>query len=212
MHKAAHNPTINRQEFILSVKYSVFLWNIILLVLIIGGCNPRSVRIPSIQIATWTPEQAHPTQTLMALEKIDATSTPTPVAILTPTSSVSEPANLAIWLSLALPQGIRAALSLPPEIIQVSQSEEANLLLGPAAVGLEQNDELPSSTWVYALVAPFPTVMDGVNLADIKDCWVGKPVPIFNGNPILMTADTYQAFQGLCGPSLTWAMVVEKDK
>jgi poly-gamma-glutamate synthesis protein (capsule biosynthesis protein) len=212
MRKAAHNPTINHQESIPSVKYSVFLWNIILLVLIIGGCDPRSVSIPSIQMATWTPEQAHPTQTLMSLEKIDATSTPTPVAMVTPTSTVSEPANLAIWLSLALPDGIRAALSLPPEIIQVSQSEEANLLLGPAEVGLEQNDELPSSTWVYALVAPFPTVMDGVSLPDIKDCWVGKPVPIINGNPILMAPGTYQAFQGLWGPSLTGAMVVEKDK
>jgi len=209
MQKCAHNPTIKRLVSILSAKYPIF---IILFVLFFGGCNSKSSPIPSIPIATWTPEQAHPTQILKPLEKTNTTSTPTPIASFTPTSTESKPANLAIWFSLALPESIRASLSLPPEITQVRQPEEANLFLGPATGVLKQNDELPSSTWVYAMVAPFPTVMDGVNLADIKDCWVGKPSPIFNGNPILMAADTYQAFQGLWGPSLTGVMVVDKDK
>jgi hypothetical protein len=193
----------------LSVKYPISL---ILFVVFIAGCGPRNISGLSVQTDTETPGKIAPTQTLFPFKVTSTSVTPTIVASVTPYPTNTKPPKLTIWLSQGLPDGIRTALKLPSEITPVINIEDANLFFGPVKAGEAQDHGILSSIWVYVLVAPFPTIMEGVNLVDIKHKWVGETGKIFNGNPILMTEDTYQAFQAIWGPSVTGVKVVDKSE
>jgi poly-gamma-glutamate synthesis protein (capsule biosynthesis protein) len=56
------------------------------------------------------------------------------------------------------------------------------------------------STWIYALVAPFPTVTDGVSARELRDGWSGATTGAFAGRPLLMDESTLAAFTLLWGP------------
>ena len=191
------------------VKYPLF---IILFVLLIGGCGSQGVLFPSLQTDTKMPEKAALTHTPLAIKKTEATATPAITASATPPPAKTERLKLTIWISPGLPEALLTGLRLPPEINRVSNMEEANLYFSPVKTRQIQNQEILSSDWVYALVAPFPTIMDGVNLADIKNVWAGKKGSINNDNPILMTADTYQTFQEIWGPSENGVKIEDKNK
>jgi len=52
--------------------------------------------------------------------------------------------------------------------------------------------------WVYALVAPFPTVDDGVTYDELMLAWTeGTPPASFSGQPLLMDQSTLAAFTAL---------------
>ncbi len=59
--------------------------------------------------------------------------------------------------------------------LTLSSSPEADLWFGPLAEAPE-GDVILTSTWVYALAAPFPTLVDGVTLADLQAYWSGETV------------------------------------
>ena len=60
---------------------------------------------------------------------------------------------------------------------------------------------LPATTWIYALAAPFPTVVDGVRLADVQKAWKGAPQSKFPKKPLLMTPETRAVFETWWGPA-----------
>jgi len=53
--------------------------------------------------------------------------------------------------------------------------------------------------WVYALVAPFPTITDGVSAYELRSAWSGKPSPSFEGHTLLVAESTRAAFAALWG-------------
>ena len=56
--------------------------------------------------------------------------------------------------------------------------------------------------WVYALVAPFPTITDGVTFDELKLAWTQGTAPApFNGHPLLMDESTLAAFTAVWGES-----------
>ncbi|HBX69229.1 MAG TPA: hypothetical protein DEH25_07560 [Chloroflexi bacterium] len=67
---------------------------------------------------------------------------------------------------------------------------------------LEVGGTTPIAHWVYALVAPFPTIPDGVAQADLSAAWAGTlETGPFAGLPLKMDAATYGALTQLWGPS-----------
>jgi poly-gamma-glutamate synthesis protein (capsule biosynthesis protein) len=68
----------------------------------------------------------------------------------------------------------------------VDDAKTASLQLAAAEQPASQN----GVDWVYALVAPFPTITDGVSLADLKNAWDGEDVDGFDGAPLLMSPET----------------------
>jgi hypothetical protein len=52
---------------------------------------------------------------------------------------------------------------------------------------------------IYALVAPFPTLVDSVSYSDIDKAWAGNFSGDFAGRPIMMDQSTYEAMQILLG-------------
>ncbi len=51
----------------------------------------------------------------------------------------------------------------------------------------------------YALVAPFPTVPDGVRFEDLRAYWQGRGSSDFGDQPLLLSTSTRDAFAALWG-------------
>jgi len=69
-------------------------------------------------------------------------------------------------------------------------------------------DTTPLAEWVYAVVAPFPTLTDEVTWADVTGSWGGIPTSSFTDQPLLMDADTHTALTTPLGPSADGAISI----
>jgi hypothetical protein len=146
---------------------------ILILCLLLGACGTtagKSTEAPTITPMNTPTEEAYPTAT--------ATLQPSP----TPVPS--------LWLAPDLPAKLIQGLKLPAGVSQVKQPESANLRL-------EVNDQNPVSYWVYAVVAPFPTITDTVSFDQVLGTWKGKQVGPFSGQPLLMDQETEQVLAAL---------------
>jgi poly-gamma-glutamate synthesis protein (capsule biosynthesis protein) len=59
-----------------------------------------------------------------------------------------------------------------------------------ASLSIFVGEDYPVSQWIYALVAPFPTLVDGVSEQDLRAAWKGKSSGVFSGVPLLMSEST----------------------
>jgi poly-gamma-glutamate synthesis protein (capsule biosynthesis protein) len=114
-------------------------------------------------------------------------------ALLTP---VESPKSLSLWISPGLPTFLRdtaLAWGLPTTTDQASATISVDLAQPrPGAMRI--------STWIYALVATFPTVTDGVTSDELRAAWNGSSSGPFAGRPLLMDQATLNAFTALWGP------------
>jgi poly-gamma-glutamate synthesis protein (capsule biosynthesis protein) len=166
-----------------------------LIVALAGACAPSQdgVTVPTPGL-TAIPERQAPT--LTPLQPLP-TETATP-EIQDPSSTRASPAQdqltgLTIWLSPDLPEPLRDTLALPGAFRATAQRAGASLQV---VVG----DGRPISRWVYALVAPFPTVEDRISLAALTDRWGAEGRGPFGGAPILMDGATLAVFSAWWGP------------
>ncbi len=128
------------------------------------------------------------------LSTMEAPTATLPAAPTSPLPSpTSTPSPYPLWLEPGLPDALREAAlawNLPP----ASSASSATLQLGFAA----PYDKI-ASTWIYALVAPFPTTLDSVTLDDLKAAWnASSPGPLA-GSPLWMVESTQRAFTALWG-------------
>ncbi|MGE5464132.1 MAG: CapA family protein [Syntrophothermus sp.] len=88
-----------------------------------------------------------------------------------------------------------------PVSVQVNTSSEAG----------QNASQVP---WVYALVAPFPTVTDGVTSDELHLAWTEGTVPAaFSGHPLYMDESTLSALTALWGqPASGLVQVVAADR
>ena len=83
-----------------------------------------------------------------------------------------------------LPVQLREGINLPDDFSSVDSP-------GAGQVHLAVSDQQPVSQWVYALVAPYPTITDQVSVHDLKQSWKGNPSGPFTGQPLLMDESTF---------------------
>lgn len=172
-----------------SFVFQRILWTGLCMVLIFSSCtsNP-STSFPSAE----------------ATQAVTGTATPTPFQPKT-SESIPAEANQAaespvsrqnsstgIWISPNLPEAIKLSVSAPAGFTLVNQSDASQVQV---AVG----DQNPISQWVYALVAPFPTIPDGVSSRELQKAWKGKSTGLFSGQPVLLDQTTYELFSSLWG-------------
>ncbi len=126
----------------------------------------------------------------LAFSACSPQATPTPQIIpnqSTPTTPVE------ILVSTPVPAGARIGDSVPASLrTQVQNLNLPNYILD-ASPFVESNPSLSETRvqWVYALVAPFPTVTDGVTFDELHLAWTeGK---LLNGMPLLMEDSTRAA-------------------
>jgi hypothetical protein len=125
-------------------------------------------------------------QVLSTPQIVSATPVPaTPI----PTAEIriSTPAFTGVIFSEAVPQKLREYIGgaeIPSNIsIQVDLSQS-----GVDGIRFR---------WVYALVAPFPTVKDGVTTEELRSLWTS------GGTPLLMEESTLRAFTAIWGKPAT---------
>lgn len=122
----------------------------------------------------------------------------------TPTATAHRAA--ALWIAPTVPQALREAadgLQLPA----VADASAATLRLQISASGRSAG-----SQWVYALVAPFPTIVDDVTLDDLRAYWQGAAPNSFAAWPMLMSDSTLSAFSELWGQPVATIHVAPSDE
>ncbi len=103
-----------------------------------------------------------------------STATETPAETQPPEYTPTPVKPVSLFVSSVAPAGIFIPNAL--ENISLTDDPGADLWFGPADES-PAGDLLLSSTWVYALAAPFPTLTDSVSLNELKSFWQGEPAP-----------------------------------
>jgi hypothetical protein len=155
-----------------------------------------------------------PSLTDGASTKPAPTTSPEPMATHPRSNAATATAEAPrLWISAGVPDVLLQRLNLPAAVQKVGQAGQANLRLEPFPAELAGSVTRDRAVWIYALVAPFPTVIDGVALDEIKMMWRGEWVSEFNGHPLLMTSETRAAFETYWGAAAKASIkVVAEDK
>ena len=117
-----------------------------------------------------------------------------PVNTPEPTATPLPP---GLWIDPAIPDQLRQ-LALAVDIPPASSYESAATRL---VVTNPQNltaDSYPIA-WIYAFVAPFPTLLEGVDIEDVRLAWMGNPTPVLAGCQLWMDESTLAVFTALWG-------------
>jgi poly-gamma-glutamate synthesis protein (capsule biosynthesis protein) len=128
---------------------------------------------------------------------VNASTTLTPFQPGSPAeATATAEASQVWWVSPALPAAFINELALP-EGAELA-ADEAN-----ASLRIEVGGEQPIASWVYALVAPFPTITEEVSLDDLQAAWRGEEAGPFAGVPLLLSPETEAVFAAWWGQPAT---------
>ncbi len=133
------------------------------------------------------------------------TITPTLVPSLTPPAPTvtSTPMPDALWVSPAVP----ANLLKLAQTWDIPRTDDFSL----ATQKLDIADS--GALWIYALVAPFPTVTDDVTDQDLLSLWSASSSGPLAGRGLLMAESTLEAFTALWGePASGVVKIVSPDE
>jgi len=146
-------------------------------ILLLSACGSLSSAPTNLAItATENTPENKPSQ--------EASDTATPT--LTPTSEA-----VSIYMDPDLPAAFKNSLQI--NTIGFAPSESEN-----ATTKLTFSSEVPISTWIYALVAPFPTVTDGINSTELQAFWQ-ETSPTVYFDRLILGKSSYKAIESLWG-------------
>lgn len=136
-----------------------------------------------------TPQPLLPQGTLYPSE---ATLTPfQPLSTTTSEPILTTLVPLRLWLPAYLPEGLRRQIAeIPVEMANSETNANITLALGKPEEGIP---------WVYALVAPFPTIRDDISLQDLLRAWRDEANPL--EGPIYVSPSTLEIMQNILGPA-----------
>ncbi len=177
--------------------YSILRSGFLLLAVLATGCQPT---LPPTQLHTAT-------ATLAAFTP--ATQPTIPPLTASPTVP-STPAPLTLWLPDYIPGPLRNARLLPEGVQLANQAEVASLRLDVIEPGTSQNPAIVP--WVYAVVAPFPTIMDETGLEALKATWSATPVEDSPFHTLLVSTSTLAVFEKLWGPAAETVKTFSEEK
>ena len=153
---------------------------ILIVAILLSDCAPRSLVQPSLSSPPPAMVQPSPSAT-QSRSPVDSPGRDVP----------------ALWISSAVPASLHQA-ALKWGLPIVFDSANSNLQLDIDTAPFWEGDQ--KVDWVYVLVAPFPTVVDGVSSQDLMDDWHGSSSRPFAGKPLLMDIATLTAFSKVWGP------------
>ncbi|MBI5965547.1 MAG: CapA family protein [Chloroflexi bacterium] len=119
-----------------------------------------------------------------------AASTPTnTIASTPPPAATSTSMPEALWISPAVPS----------DLIDLAQTWKIPQTDDPAFATHKLDIADSGTLWIYALVAPFPTLVDDATSQDLISTWKGVPAGPLRGRGLLMAESTLEAFTALWG-------------
>mgnify|MGYP002641398131 CR=1 FL=1 len=116
------------------------------------------------------------------------TNSPSPTATAT-----STPRPTVLWISDTVPDVLREIAE--ESDIPLAKNEDN------ATIQLDLSDSADASIWTYALVAPFPTVRDGISSEELRQAWDGNAPEPWAGSALWMAESTKKAFTAKWGES-----------
>ncbi len=120
--------------------------------------------------------------------------------------ATSSPGPSTLWIGPAVPDSLRqAAAGWGIPIASDPLRARLDLDFHPGTEG-------DGASWIYALVAPFPTVLDGVTSDELSAAWHGSPSGPLAGWPLWMTASTLSAFTAVWGAPAVSVHVAPADQ
>lgn len=123
---------------------------------------------------------------------------------------------LTLFAVLLSACGVQATATPVPQITQEALPVNASVQVATFTPSPTQDAQSNGAhiQWVYALVAPFPTVKDGVTYDELHLAWTEGTAPApFNGVPLLMEESTLAAFTALWDePAAGAVRVVSADR
>lgn len=192
---------------------------LVILALILPGaflnaCTAIQIPSESIPPSAFTSLPGSPSPT--PFQPLPATHTSTPEATPLPTSpatikpqttpTLHANSDWTIWAPTYLPSKLTSKLELLDEV-GLAESQDT------AHVSIKVSDQHTISHWVYALVAPYPTIIDQISAQDLIRSWKGNPKGPFTGEPLLMDASTKEVLSAWWGsPAQGATKVVQRDE
>ena len=177
-----------------------------------GQATPDGFQLPSLEIPLR--EFFDPEPVVVDIPTITVTQPPLPTA--TPTQSVPQtpmttptvtPLPYPLWIEPSVPGDLRET-TLDWTLPAAENASAARLQLG-----LAEPTNANSSTWIYALVAPFPTAKDGVVLVELETAWNASSSGPMPESPLWMTESTLSAMTAIFGKAGAGAVAtVSADK
>jgi poly-gamma-glutamate capsule biosynthesis protein CapA/YwtB (metallophosphatase superfamily) len=111
-------------------------------------------------------------------------------------------------LTIATPQILKVSIWVPPYLAETLGGAVEDPLRGlfvpdatTANVKLEVGAQDLISQWVYALVTPFSSTLQGISSNDLLLGWQSGSLSVFGNQPLLMDQNTYDMFSALWGPA-----------
>lgn len=176
---------------VLSARFKKVICLVSLLVVLFSsaaGCAGQIQSLPT-SAASETPKVfANPTATQ---------EPPLPTPSPAPTATQTPPGPLRVWLPNYLPNAFRQALDLGSSILPAQTQAAANLRIEIQPPNQQPNSH--STAWVYALAAPFPTVIDEISLSDLKMTWRGPQTSLPGKGRLLVDPETLALFRAWWG-------------
>ncbi len=168
---------------------------ICVLLLLLAGCmtSPASPIPPTVAPSAVSGSTAVPSSPTPA--PMVPTWTPAPTVPPVPPSPTPPP-PVTVAVGPAAPAALVEALE---GLISARPAEFAWGELGAADVTAGFDPTLPLGVWVFAAVAPFPTVVDDVTYADILAAWNGATGERFAGRPLLLAPETAAMLESSLG-------------
>jgi hypothetical protein len=158
---------------------------IILFILGTSTCT-RSAPAPGSagsSVPTKTPFQP----VILSATPTNSPTVPPPTATTSPT-----PSPYSIWVAPGVAAIMQGQLRLP-ELWGFSENA------GSAALQLRVGEQNLVSRWVFALVAPFPTITDDISGQALHRAWKGETDAVWGGAPLLMAASTLEIISAYWG-------------
>jgi poly-gamma-glutamate synthesis protein (capsule biosynthesis protein) len=125
-----------------------------------------------------------------------------PTATYVPNTNILK---VSIWVPAYLAETLGGALSDPLRGLFIPEAATAN-------VKLEVGDQNLVSQWVYALVTPFSSTVQGISSNDLLLGWQSGSLGVFGNQPLLMDSNTYDMFSAVWGPAADGSVnVMAKD-
>lgn len=163
-----------------------------MIIILAAGCVPYT----NTKAALETTAAPEPTE-LPATATAIPTQTPPALPISEPTPT-QEP-ELALWTHPLAPPALVKMITLPAQVKRVDSRQQANLYLEPELQG--SFGESGGISIVFALVAPFPTTVEGIKTDTLQHIWQGQPPAGFDSLQLLLSPDTLALFETFWGPA-----------
>jgi hypothetical protein len=174
---------------------------IFLFSLMLAACSSTPT---TISMDTETPDLPDPPMTKPSL--------PPPSPVILNKTDIPVSVSNSIYLSAELPDGFVEKLHLPADwkLADNVTSADYSILINHKDSRITNNQSI--STWVYVLVAPFPTIADSVLLDDFYTAWSEGNTQHLGFSNLFVSTNTFDVFQTLWGePDPTFVNIISTE-